>query len=62
MLEGCSGATALKQVTSFIQSEVQPAVECEVVSVSRMGNFSEQMQGHSRLRVEFAIEGQATRC
>ena len=51
---------ALDQVTEFIKAEVRPAVQVKAVSVSRMGPYSEQMQGSRRLRVELASEVQAS--
>ena len=46
-------------VQEFVRSEVQPSVEVQVVSVSRMGAYSEQRQGSHKLRVEFASNVQA---
>ena len=58
--EGVNGQQAAEQVAEFIRSEVQPALPVDVVSVARMGRFSEQMQGSRRLKVEFASEVQAS--
>ena len=49
--EGVSGQQAAEQVAEFVKSQVQPALPVDVVSVARMGRFSEQMQGSRRLKV-----------
>ena len=58
--EGVGDEDALKEASKFIKTEVRPAVEVEVVSVSRMGKFSEAVQGSRRLKVEFATASQAS--
>ena len=57
--EGVSGSQALEQVREFISSEVQPTIEVEVVAVSRMGRYSEDMLSSRRIKVEFASAVQA---
>ena len=57
--EEVQGSRALEQVREFVRAEVQPAVEVEVVAVSRLGRYSEDIQGSRRIRVEFASAVQA---
>ena len=57
--EEVQGSRALEQVRDFVREEVQPAIEVEVVAVSRMGRYSEDIQGSRRIRVEFASAMQA---
>ena len=57
--EGVSKAAAAENVQEFVNTEVQPAIAAEVVSVSRMGAYSDQIQGDRRIRVEFAAAAQA---
>ena len=57
--EEVQGSEVLEQVREFIREEVQPAIEVEVVSVSRMGRYSEDVQGSRRIKVEFATAVQA---
>ena len=57
--EGVSAADAAETVQAFLMKQVQPRVQIEVVSVSRMGSFSAQGEGDRRLRVDFASEVQA---
>ena len=52
--EGVVGSRALEQVREFISSEVQPTIKVEVVAVSRMGRYSEDMLSSCRIKVEFA--------
>ena len=49
--EGVNWDKAIEEVTEIIRVGVQPAVQCEVIRVSRMERFSELMQGFCRIRV-----------
>lgn len=57
--EEVQGSRVLEQVRDFVRAEVQPSIEVEVVSVSRMGRYSEDIQGSRRIKVEFASAVQA---